>query len=59
MTDEDVKVINDIVAHCRYRVAESVCQLCVLPCSRVIDKGRCPQILEYLKKNKEDAKWMI
>lgn len=53
VTDEDAKAINNIVAHCKYRRIESVCHLCVLPCGRVIDKGKCPQILEYLKKNKE------
>ena len=54
MTDEDVKAINSLVKNCKYRRMESVCHLCVLPCSRVIDKGKCPQILDYLKKNKED-----
>ena len=48
MTDNQVTDINKIIKNCIYNMID-VCSLCVLPCERVIDKGKCPEIIKYLK----------
>lgn len=52
MTNEDVSEINRLVKECKHKTNYEVCRLEVLPCSRIIDKGTCPVIIEYLQ-NKE------
>lgn len=52
MTIEDVSEINRLVKECKHKNNFDVCRLEVLPCSRVIDNGKCPVIIEYLQ-NKE------
>lgn len=52
MTDEDVSEINRLVKECKQKNSFDICRLEVLPCSRVIDNGKCPVIIEYLQ-NKE------
>ena len=54
MTDKQVAEINKIVKKCIYKTIE-VCSLCVLPCERVIDKGKCPIIIEYMKKQGKEV----
>lgn len=55
MTDEDVSEINKLVKECEQRHSFDICRLEVSPCSRVIDNGKCPVIIEYLQ-NKEKNK---
>lgn len=52
MTVKDVSEINKLVKECKHKHNFDVCRLEVLPCSRTIDKGKCPLIIEYLQ-NKE------
>lgn len=53
MTDKQVEEINKLVKNCKYNTSE-VCRLQVLPCTRVIDQGRCPEIIDYLRRNKDE-----
>ena len=56
MTDKQVTDINKIIKNCIYNMI-GVCSLCVLPCERVIDKEKCPEIIKYMKsQNKEVSK---
>lgn len=51
LSDEDVDKINELVQNCRYMVQGfNVCKLSVLPCDRVIDKGQCTTIIEYMDR---------
>ena len=54
MTDKQVIDINKIIKKCGYKT-QGVCRMEVLPCARVIDKGRCPEIIEYLQKQKAES----
>lgn len=56
MTDEQVNEINKIVKECRHRHQDGVCRMQVLPCTRAIDKGICPEIIEYLQNQKVERK---
>ena len=50
LTNEQVKTINKMVSTCKYKQMGVVCFLMCLPCDKVIDKGKCPEIISYLKK---------
>lgn len=50
MTDEQVEKINEIIRECPYCIESmDVCRTIILPCSKAIDEGKCPEIIEYLK----------
>lgn len=55
MTDDQVEKINEIIKDCDFRVPScGVCRLELLPCERVLDLGKCPEIIRYLKnENKQ------
>ena len=55
MTDKQVDEINKIVKECRHRQQNDVCRMQVLPCARAIDKGICPEIIEYLQKHRTES----
>lgn len=55
LTDEDARVINTLIKKCEFKATFDVCRLECLPCSRVIDKGKCRKILEYLGGREDDA----
>lgn len=55
MTDKQVDEINKIVKECRYKQQNAVCRMQILPCARVIDKGICPEIIEYLQNHKTES----
>ena len=55
MTDKQMADINKIVEECRYRQQGIVCRMLVAPCARVIDKGICPEIIDYLQKQKAES----
>jgi hypothetical protein len=50
MTDEQVEEINRIIKKCNYRRMNAVCALETLPCEKVIDLGKCPEIIDYILK---------
>lgn len=52
MTDKQVTEINRIIKECPHKQLGTVCRMQVLPCARAIDKGICPEIIEYLQKQK-------
>ena len=54
MTDKQVAEINKIVKECGYR-QQGVCRMEVLPCARAIDRGICPEIIDYLQKHKAES----
>lgn len=54
MTDKQMADINKIVKECRY-IQQGVCRMQLLPCARVIDKGICPEIIDYLQKQKAES----
>lgn len=54
MTDKQVDEINKRIKECKNRGTFDICRLQVLPCSRVIDKGKCPVICDYLANKEVD-----
>ena len=55
MTDKQVIEINRIIKECPYRNQGAICRMQVLPCARAIDKGICPEIIEYLQKHRAES----
>lgn len=55
MTDKQVAEINRIIKECPHKQLGAVCRMQILPCAVVIDKGICPEIIDYLQKNKTES----
>ena len=59
MTENDLKSVirrcpirNDFLKHERY-LTDVICRSLCLPCILVLKRGKCPQIKEFLAKEKE------
>jgi hypothetical protein len=55
MTDKQVAEINRIIKECPHKQLGAVCRMQVLPCARAIDKGICPEIIDYLQKYRAES----
>lgn len=45
------KVIDSIIAECKWHNADfDICSGLCLPCSRVIESGKCPTLIELFGK---------
>ena len=53
MTDKEVKEANEVVNNCRWRfIADGipVCKGMVYPCEKIIDDGKCPELIDFFKR---------